>query len=87
MRLYLITTSRGNLDCINCLYLNRVTEKVPSGLPKEYVEAYEPRAGFVHPYDGYDTLGPLSEIASIVTQHVTRSQGCNITERVNSNSR
>jgi hypothetical protein len=30
----------------------------------EYVEAYEPRAGFVHPHDEYDTLGPLSEITS-----------------------
>jgi hypothetical protein len=35
------------------------------GFPKEYVEAYEPRAGFAHPHDGYDTLGPLDEIKSI----------------------
>jgi hypothetical protein len=56
MRLYLITTSGGSFDCINCLYLDRVTEKVPSGFSMEYVEAYELRAGFVHPHDGYDTL-------------------------------
>jgi hypothetical protein len=34
------------------------------GSPKEYVEGYEPRAGFVHPHDGYDTLGRLGEITS-----------------------
>jgi hypothetical protein len=31
---------------------------------KEYVEAYEPRVGFVHPYEGYDTMGSLGEITS-----------------------
>jgi hypothetical protein len=65
VRLYLITTSGGSLDCINRLYHNRVTEKVSSGLPMGYVEPYEPRVGFVHPHDGYDTLGPLGEITSI----------------------
>jgi hypothetical protein len=34
------------------------------GSPKEYVEAYEPREGFVHPHDVYGTLGPLGEIIS-----------------------
>jgi hypothetical protein len=45
------------------------------GFPKGYVEAYEPRAGFVHPYDGYDTLGLLGDTTSIAAQHVTRSRG------------
>jgi hypothetical protein len=31
-----------------------MTKKV--SLPKEYVEAYKPTAGFAHPHDGYDTL-------------------------------
>jgi hypothetical protein len=44
----------------------------------EYVTAYEPRAGFVHPHDGYDTLSPLGEITPKATQRVTRSRGCNI---------
>jgi hypothetical protein len=48
----------------------------------EYVEAYEPRAGFVHPHDGYDTLGPLGEITSKAPQRVTRSQGRNTMARV-----
>jgi hypothetical protein len=82
MRLYLISTCRGSFDCINCLYRNRVTENVSLGFPMVYVEAYEPRAGFVHPHDGYDTLGPLSEITSEATQNVTRSRGRNITVRV-----
>jgi hypothetical protein len=75
MRLYLITTFGRSFDCINHLFLNRVTEKVLSGFPMEYVEAYEPRVGFVHPHDGDDTLGPLGEITSKATQHVTRSRG------------
>jgi hypothetical protein len=82
MRLYLITTSGGRFHCINHLYLNRVTEKVSLGYPMEYVEAYEPRAGFVHPHDIYDTLGPLGEITSEAAPHVTRSQGWNIMVRV-----
>jgi hypothetical protein len=40
--------------------------------PMEYVEAYEPRAGFVHPHDEDDSLGPLGEVISKATQHVTR---------------
>jgi hypothetical protein len=56
-----------------------VTEKVPSGFPMEYVEAYESRARFVHPHDGYDTLGPLGEITSKAAQRVTRSHGWNTT--------
>jgi hypothetical protein len=60
---------------------SRVTEKVSLGFPKEYVEAYEPRAGFAHPHDGYDILGPLGEITSIATQRVTRSRGWNIMVR------
>jgi hypothetical protein len=56
-----------------------VTEKVSSRFPMEYVEADEPRAGFVHLHDGYDTLGPLGEIIAKAAQHVTRSRGWNIT--------
>jgi hypothetical protein len=52
------------------------------GSPMEYVEAYEPRAGFVHPHDGYDILGPLGEITSKATQRVTRSRGWNTTVRI-----
>jgi hypothetical protein len=48
----------------------------------EYIEAYEPRAGFVNPHDGYGTLGPLGEITSKAAQHVTRSRGRNTTTRV-----
>jgi hypothetical protein len=59
-----------------------VTEKVSCGSPKEYVEAYEPRAGFFLPHDGYDTLGPLGEITSVAAQRVTRSPGWNIMVRV-----
>jgi hypothetical protein len=62
--LYLITTFGRSFDCINCLSLYRVTEKMLSGFPIEYVEAYEPRAGFIHPHDGDDTLGLLGEITS-----------------------
>jgi hypothetical protein len=40
----------------------------------QYVEVYEPRAGFVYPHDRYGTLGPLDEIASKAAQRVTRSQ-------------
>ena len=54
------------------------------GFPKEYVEAYEPRAGFFHPHDEYDTLGPLGEITSIAAQHVTRSRRCAIIDELNS---
>jgi hypothetical protein len=82
VKLYLITTFGGSFDCINHLYLNWVTEKVPLSFPMEYVEAYEQRAGFVHPHNGYDTLGPLGEITSEAAHHVTRSQGWNITVRV-----
>jgi hypothetical protein len=59
-----------------------VTKKVLSGFPMEYVEAYEPRAGFVYPHDGDDTLGPLDEITSKAIQHVTRSRGWNTMVRV-----
>jgi hypothetical protein len=41
-----------------------VTKRVLSSFPIKYVEAYEPRAGFVHPHYGDDTLGPLGEIVS-----------------------
>jgi hypothetical protein len=74
MRLYLITTFGRSFDCINRLFLDRVTTKVSSGFPMEYVETYEPRARFVHPHYGYDTLGPLGEITSKAVQHVTRSR-------------
>jgi hypothetical protein len=49
-----------------------MTEKMLLDFPMEYVEPYEPRAGFVHPHDGDDTLGPLGEITSKAAQHVTR---------------
>jgi hypothetical protein len=48
----------------------------------EYVEVYEPRAGFVHPHDEYDTPGALGEIKSKAAQHVTRSRGWNTTVQV-----
>jgi hypothetical protein len=67
VRLYLITTFGRSFDCIICLFLKRVTKKDLSGFPMEYVEVYEPRAGFVHPHDRYDTLGPLGEITSKAT--------------------
>jgi hypothetical protein len=44
-----------------------------SDFPIEYVEAYEPRAGFIHPYDRDNTLGPLGEMilwAHRVTKNV-----------------
>jgi hypothetical protein len=59
-----------------------VTEKVLSGFLMEYVEAYAPRAGFIHPHDRDDTRRPLGEITSKAAQHVTRSRGWNITVRV-----
>jgi hypothetical protein len=37
----------------------------------EYVEAYEPRAGFVHPHDGYHNVGPLMSMhASVLVDSV-----------------
>jgi hypothetical protein len=48
----------------------------------EYVDAYEQRAEFLHPHDGYDTLGPLGEITSKAAQYVTRSRECNTMVRV-----
>jgi hypothetical protein len=59
-----------------------VTKKVLSGIPMEYVDAYEQRAEFLHPYDGYDTLGPLGEITSKAAQYVSRSRECNTMVRV-----
>jgi hypothetical protein len=56
---------------------NTVTKKVSLGFSMEYVEAYASRAGFVLPRDG-KRFHPI-------LQHVTRSRGWNITERVNSN--
>jgi hypothetical protein len=52
------------------------------GSPMGYVEGYEQTVGFVHPHDGYDTLGPLDEITSKAAHHVTRSWGWNTTVRV-----
>jgi hypothetical protein len=43
--------------------LTGLLKKCVLGSPKEYVEAYEPRAGFVHLHDRYGTLG-LGEITS-----------------------
>jgi hypothetical protein len=83
MRLYLIT-SGGSFDCINRLYLNRVTEKVPLGFPMEYVQAYASRAGFVLSRDG-KILWAHSVRFYPMLQHVTRSRGWNITSRVNGN--
>jgi hypothetical protein len=84
VRSYLITTSGGSFDCINCLYLDRVTEKVSSGFPMEYVEAYASRAGFVLPHDG-KILWTHSMRFHPMLQHVTRSRGWNIMERVTGN--
>jgi hypothetical protein len=50
----------------------------------EYVEAYVSRAGFVLPSDG-KILGAHSMRFHPMLQHVTRSRGWNITERVNVN--
>jgi hypothetical protein len=50
-----------------------VNGKVSSGIQMKYVDAYVPRTGFVLPRDG-NTLGPLGEITSVATQHVTRSR-------------
>jgi hypothetical protein len=52
------------------------------GLSMEYLEAHEPRAGFINPHDGYDALDPLGEIASKAAHHVTRSHGWNTMVRV-----
>jgi hypothetical protein len=35
----------------NVIAVTGLTENVPLGMPIEYVEAYAPRAGFVHPRD------------------------------------
>jgi hypothetical protein len=85
MRSYLITTSRESFDCINRLYLNRVTEKVLLGFPMEYVEAYASRAGFFLLCEG-KILRAHSVRFHPMFQHVTRSRGWNITEQVNSNA-
>jgi hypothetical protein len=61
-----------------------VTEKVSLGFPKEYVEAYASRAGFVLPRDRKIPWA-LSVRFHPMLQHVTRSWGWNITERVNGN--
>jgi hypothetical protein len=50
----------------------------------EYVEAYASRVGFVLPRDG-KILWAHSVIFHTMLQHVTRSRGWNITERVNGN--
>jgi hypothetical protein len=61
-----------------------VTEKVPLGFSMEYVEAYASRAEFVLPRDG-TILWAHSVRSHPMLQHVTRSRGWNIMERVNSN--
>ena len=67
---------------------NRVTIKVALGTPKVLVEAHGWRVGFVHPNDGEIYSRP-SRWYHIDTacKHVTRSQGCHITERVKSTCR
>jgi hypothetical protein len=59
-----------------------VTEKVSLGFPMEYV--YASRVGFVHLHDG-KILWAHSVRFHPMLQHVTRSRGWNITERVNGN--
>jgi hypothetical protein len=54
------------------------------GFPMEYVEACASRAGFVLPRDGM-ILWAHSVRFHPMLRHVTRSQGWNITERVNDN--
>jgi hypothetical protein len=61
-----------------------VTEKVPLGFSMEYVEAYASRAGFVLPREGKILWAHLVRFHPML-QHVTRSRGWNITERVNGN--
>jgi hypothetical protein len=61
-----------------------VTKKVSLGFPMEYVEAYASRAGFVLPRDR-KILWAHSVRFHPMLQHVTRSRGWNITERVNGN--
>jgi hypothetical protein len=63
---------------------SRVTEKLSLGFPMEYVDAYASRAGFVHPRDE-KILWVHSVRFHPMLQHVTRSRGWNITERVNGN--
>jgi hypothetical protein len=50
----------------------------------EYVETYASRAGFVHLHNG-KIYWAYSVRFHPMLQHVTRSRGWNITERVNSN--
>jgi hypothetical protein len=61
-----------------------VTEKVSFGFPMEYVEAYASRAGFVLLRDGNIPWAHLVRFHPML-QHVTRSRGWNIMERVNDN--
>jgi hypothetical protein len=63
---------------------NTVTKKVSLGFTMEYVEAYASRAGFILPRDE-KILWTHSVRFHPMLQHVTRSRGCNITERVNDN--
>jgi hypothetical protein len=77
--------SGESFDCINRLYLNRVTEKVLLGFPMEYVEAYASRAGFFLLCEG-KILWAHSVRFHPMFQHVTRSRGWNITEQVNKNA-
>ena len=62
---------------------NRVTIKVALVTPKVLVEAHGSRVGFVHPNDGDIYSGPSRWYhVDTACKHVTRSQGCHITERV-----
>jgi hypothetical protein len=54
------------------------------GFSMEYVEAYASRAGFVLPSDGKILWAHPVRFHPML-QHVTRSRGWNITERVNDN--
>jgi hypothetical protein len=73
---YLITTSGRSFDCIN-------HQKVSLRFPMEYVE-YASREGFVLLRDGKILWAHLVRFHPML-QHVTRSRGWNITERVNGN--
>jgi hypothetical protein len=63
---------------------NWVTEKVSSGIPMEYVEAYVSGARFVLLRDK-NILWVHSVRLHPMLQYVTRSRGWNITKQVNGN--
>jgi hypothetical protein len=67
-KLVLSPTGSINLGFILREDLLLCSSYLPLGVPNCAViytpSAYKPIAGFSHPHDGYDTLGPLSENTS-----------------------